>query len=155
MSQSLQLTSPAFADGDTIPDAYTCSGANVSPSLAIWNVPSGSASLALIVHDPDAPHGDFIHWLVANLLPDLPRILESEVPDSAVQGRNDFGHNYYDGPCPPSGVHRYMFDLYALDAMLDLADGAPEEDFRTAIANHAIAKATLTGRFGAKALRES
>lgn len=152
MAQSFQLTSPAFADGDTIPIRFTCEGENASPSLAIAGMPQGTAGMALIMHDPDAPHGDFVHWLVGNIPPVINRFLEDEPPDSAIQGTNDFGHSHYDGPCPPSGVHRYVFDLYALDAMLDLVEGAPEEDFRTAIAQHAIAKTTLTGRFGAKAL---
>lgn len=152
MAHTFQLTSPAFADGDTIPERFTCEGDNISPALVIAGVPQGTASLALIVHDPDAPHGDFIHWLVGNIPTAIDHILEGEAPDSTIQGINDFGHNHYDGPCPPSGVHRYVFDLYALDATLDLEDGAPEEDFRTAFAEHAIAKTTLTGRFGAKAL---
>lgn len=152
MAQTFQLTSSAFADGDTIPERFTCEGDNTSPALTIVGVPQGTASLALIVHDPDAPHGDFIHWLVGNIPPAIDAFLEGEAPDSTIQGTNDFGHERYDGPCPPSGVHRYMFDLYALDAALDLEDGAPEEDFRTAFAEHAIAKTTLTGRFGAKAL---
>lgn len=152
MAKTFQLSSPAFADGDTIPERFTCEGENASPALAITGVPQGATSLALIVHDPDAPHGDFVHWLVGNIPITIDRFPEGQAPDSAIQGTNDFGHEHYDGPCPPSGVHRYVFDLYALDSMLDLDDGAPEEDFRTAFADHAIAKTTLTGRFGAKAL---
>ena len=152
MANQFQLSSPAFADGDTMPVRYTCEGENASPALAISNVPKDTASLALIMHDPDAPHGDFIHWMLWNIPPVITSLLEDEAPDSAVQGMNDFGHSHYDGPCPPSGVHSYVFNLYALDAMLDLAEGAPEEDLKTEITNHAIAKATLTGRFGAKAL---
>lgn len=150
--QAFQLTSPTFADGDIMPEQYTCEGENHSPALTIRGVPQGTVSLVLIVHDPDAPHGDFIHWLVGNLLPTSGELFENELPDSVIQGSNDFGHSQYDGPCPPSGVHRYIFDLYALDAVLTLQDGAPEEDFRTVVTNHAIAKTTLTGRFGARAL---
>jgi len=152
MAHTFQLTSPAFADGDTIPDEYTCEGANKSPALTMQGIPQGTASLILLMHDPDAPKSDFVHWLVCNLEPGLTEIPEDRIPDSAVQGTNDFGHSHYDGPCPPTGVHRYVFDLYALDTTLDLGEGAPEEDFRTEIANHAIAKTTLTGRYGAKAL---
>jgi hypothetical protein len=152
MAHTFQLTSPAFADGDTIPERFACEGDNVSPALAIAGVPQGSQSLSLIMHDPDALRGDFVHWLVGNIPVSNKHLLEGKTPDSAIQGTNDFGHDHYDGPCPPSGVHHYVFDLYALDAMLDLEDGAPEEDFRTAFAEHAIAKTTLMGRFGAKAL---
>ncbi len=152
MHQTFQLTSPAFADGDIMPDRFTCQGENISPELEILGVPAGSASLAIVMHDPDAPHGDFLHWTAWNLEPQQTHILEDELPDAAVRGMNDLGHADYDGPCPPSGVHRYMFDLYALDSMLGLPEGAPEEDVRLYITDHAIAKTTLMGRFGAKAL---
>ena len=147
-----QLTSPAFADGGMMPERFSCEGANISPELAVSNVPIGAVSLAIIVHDPDAPHGDYIHWTLWNIPPNTGHIAEGKTPGGAIVGTNDFGHIQYDGPCPPSGIHRYMFDLYALDAMLDLRAGAPEEDIRLHISDHAIAKTTLTGRFGAKAL---
>ena len=145
---AFQLSSSAFADGDTMPVRYTCKGENISPSLRIAGAPSGTAGFALIMHDPDAPHGDYIHWLIWNVPPQIDTFLEDEAPDAAVEGTNDFGDTHYDGPCPPSGTHRYVFDLYALDAMLDLAEGAPEEDLRSELANHTIARTTLVGRFG-------
>lgn len=146
---TFQLSSPAFADGDSIPDKYTCVGLNVSPPLTIRGVPEGTASLAMIVHDPDAPHGDYIHWTVWNINTDMDDIPEGWIPDDAVEGSNSAGRAQYMGPCPPSGVHHYLFDLYALDTTLDLPDAALEEDVRQAIADHAIAKTTLTGLYGA------
>ncbi len=142
---AFQLSSPAFADGDTIPDRYTCKGQNMSPPLIIEGVPAGTDSLALVLHDPDAPHGDFLHWAVWDINIDMDELPENAVPDGTVLGMNDFGKLRYDGPCPPSGTHRYMFDLYALDSPLGLSEGAPEEDIRQALADHAIAKTTLSG----------
>lgn len=144
-----QLTSPAFAEGDAIPETYTCKGRGISPPLEIHDTPNGTASLALIMHDPDAPHGDFLHWAVWNLNPDTTMIAEAWLPDDAAQGENDGGEPAYYPPCPPSGQHRYMFELYALDSMLDLVDGAPQEDVRQAIADHAIAKTVLMGTVSA------
>lgn len=152
MTQPFQLASTAFADGEIMPDRFTCQGANVSPPLDIHGVPDGTVSLALILHDPDAPHGDYTHWTVWGIDPRQDNLDEDDLPDEVLQGVNDFGHSHYDGPCPPSGVHRYMFDLYALDARVTLPEGAPDEDIRMAISDHAIAKTTLMGRFGAKAL---
>ncbi len=140
-----QLTSPAFANGDNIPEAYTCKGRGISPPFEVHDTPNGTASLVIIMHDPDAPHGDFLHWTAWNLNPDTKAIAENWLPDDAVQGENDGGKIGYYPPCPPRGKHRYIFELYALDTMLDLVDGAPEEDVRQAIDDHAIAKATLMG----------
>ena len=147
---NLKLTSPAFADSDVIPDKFTCKGLNLSPPLDIRGVPEEAVSLALIVHDLDAPHGDFLHWAVWNLNPDLRSLDENQLPDTASQGTNGFGKMQYSGPCPPAGsTHRYIFDLYALDAELDLAEGAPWEDIEEAIADHQIAQASLHGTFSA------
>ena len=142
---SFQLTSPAFADGDTVPDMYTCKGQAISPPLEIHDAPNGTASFVLIMHDPDAPHGDFLHWTVWNFNPDTKTIAEGWLPDDVSQGANDAGQSKYFPPCPPSGKHRYIFELYALDSMLDLVDGAPEEDVRQAVSDHAISKTTLMG----------
>lgn len=147
MAQTFQLTSPAFANGGMIPAKYTCKGENVSPPLRFMGVPKGTKSLALIMHDPDAPRGDWVHWLVWNISPDAPGFLDAQTVSGALQGTNDFRGTDYGGPCPPSGTHRYVHELYALDTMLDLAEGAPEEDLRGAIDRHAIAKTTLVGRF--------
>ncbi len=142
-----QLTSPAFANGDTMPERYSCQGLNISPPLHIQGVPDRAASLALFVHDPDAPMGDYVHWTVWNMNTTIDAVPENWIPDDAIEGSNSSGHAQYMGPCPPSGTHHYIFDLYALDAPLDLPDGALEEDVRQGIADHAIAKTTLTGLF--------
>src|SRR5690348_1063049 len=110
---SLQLTSAAFTNNGVIPVRYTCNGQNLSPPLTIADVPNGAKSLALILHDPDAPRGNFTHWLLWNVGPQLSSLAEGTVPAGARQGMADFGKVAYGGPCPPSGTHRYMFDLYA------------------------------------------
>jgi len=148
MGQPFQLVSSAFDDGDTMPLRFTCKGDNVSPPLSISDIPLDTASLALIMHDPDAPVGDYVHWLIWNIPPEITEFLEGEAPDSAIEGTNSFGDVHYDGPCPPSGTHRYIFELYALDAMLDLEEGATEDDLQAEISNHLLGKATLVGRFG-------
>lgn len=151
MSQgtNFKLTSPAFADGDMIPDKYTCRGLDVSPPLDIRGVPEEAISLVLVLHDPDALHGHFLHWAVWNLNPDLRSLDEGQLPDNASQGANGYGKVQYSGPCPPpNSTHRYLFDLYALDVELDLPQGAPWEDLEEAIADHQIAQATLSGTFG-------
>jgi Raf kinase inhibitor-like YbhB/YbcL family protein len=145
MSIPFQLTSPAFADGDTIPEIYTCKGRNISPPLRIQGVPAGTDNLALIMHDPDAPRGDYIHWVLWGINPDISEIGEYEVPNGAFHGTTSAGNTVYTGPCPPSGTHHYLFDLYALDAQLDLTEGAHGDEVIDAVKEHLIAKTTLTG----------
>src|SRR6266568_2267554 len=115
---TLKITSPAFAHNGTIPAAFTCDGADSMPPLAIGGVPQKAKSLALIMDDPDAPVGTWVHWVAWNIAPQTTEIIEHSVPAGAVQGRNSWGRNSYGGPCPPSGTHRYFFKLYALDASL-------------------------------------
>ena len=147
--ERFQLTSPAFVDGDAIPARYSCKAENFSPPLSIRGVPAGTAFLALLMHDPDAPHGDFLHWTLWHLNPELKTIPENQVPDEAREGMNDTGKVGYTGPCPPSGTHRYIFNLYALDASLDLEAGATRDDLMQAIDDHVVAMTTLTGTFSA------
>src|SRR5262245_16092617 len=118
---TLTVGSPEFAYEDFIPSRYTCEGDNVNPPLTINNIPPGTKSLALIVDDPDAPSGTFIHWLIWNISP-VDVILENTAP--GVEGTNSFGADHYKGPCPPTGTHRYFFKVYALDKMLDVEKGA-------------------------------
>lgn len=145
----MQLTSDLFTDQATIPTDYTCKGRNISPSLHISDIPSDTQSLALIMHDPDAPNGDFLHWTMWNISPTTSLIAEATVPEHAVQGMNGFGAIGYGGPCPPSGTHRYVFELYALDSTLDLPEGADRQSFESAIASHIIDSARFTGLFSA------
>src|SRR5690242_12178428 len=118
---TLTIGSPEFGPKDFIPSRYTCEGDNVNPPLTIENIPKGTKSLALVIDDLDAPGGTFIHWLVWNIRP-MEMILENTVP--GTEGNNSFGSINYKGPCPPTGTHRYFFKVYALDKMLDLAEGA-------------------------------
>jgi Raf kinase inhibitor-like YbhB/YbcL family protein len=120
LDMKIKITSSAFKDGDMIPLKYTCDGKNVSPPLQWDLVPDGTKSIALICDDPDAPSGDWTHWVVYNLPADV-RLLSENIPndetlpDGTRQGLTDFGTTGYSGPCPPWGVHRYYFKIYALD----------------------------------------
>jgi Raf kinase inhibitor-like YbhB/YbcL family protein len=145
------ITSSAFAAGAGIPAKYTCDGQNASPPLDWGQCPSGIASLALIVDDPDAPFGVFIHWIIFNL-PSGTRSLPEAVPkdgnlaDGVLQGKNGFGKIGYAGPCPPSGSpHRYRFTLYALDKPLGLAAGVSKEQVLAAMEGHILAQSQLIG----------
>ncbi|MDX6477299.1 MAG: hypothetical protein QOH95_2810, partial [Gaiellaceae bacterium] len=104
------LTSPAFHTGGTIPERYTCDGANVSPALRWTAPPRGTASLSLTVFDPDAPGGGFLHWRISR----LPAKARSLPSGSHLGGPNGAGRSGYTGPCPPSGLHHYRFELHAL-----------------------------------------
>lgn len=145
---AMTITSPAFSNGGAIPQKYTCNGTAVSPPLDFNNVPQNALSLALEVTDPDAPGGTFTHWLVWDIPTTITRFKEDDVPAGVIQGLNGFGKNNYGSPCPPSGVHHYIFDLYALDNTLGLPATKGREDFENAIKGHAVAHAQLTGLYG-------
>lgn len=147
--QVFTLSSPAFENGGTIPEIYTCKGKGISPPLHIEGVPNDAASLALIMHDPDAPLGDFLHWSLWELSPMVRDIDEDIAPIDAVEGTNDFGQIDYGAPCPPSGAHQYEFDLYALGNQLNLRIGAARQEVEEAIRTHIISKTTLVGMVGA------
>jgi Raf kinase inhibitor-like YbhB/YbcL family protein len=151
--QTMHLTNTSFKDGSQIPAKYTCSGANISPQLAWSAPPARTASLALIVTDPDAPRGTWVHWVLYDLpaetraLPEgLPAL--GQLPDGALQGRNDFGEIGYGGPCPPPGApHHYIFTLYALDAKLNLPVGEKRAQVEAAMQGHILANGKLIGIF--------
>jgi hypothetical protein len=151
---AFELTSSAFSAEGTIPDRYTCEGANVSPTLRWSHAPEGTQGFALVCEDPDAPGGTFTHWLIYDIPPareELPEDVPAEPTLSwgAAQGRNDFGNVGYGGPCPPAGeTHRYFFRLYALDQALDLPPGASRSQLLSAIEEHALARTGLMGRYG-------
>ncbi len=146
-TSAFTIVSPAFADGASIPDQFTCRGANVSPPLSFNGTPEHAASIALIMHDPDAPGGDFLHWSLWNINPHLSSLPADTVPTGALAGRNGFGTSAYGGPCPPSGTHRYIFELFALDIELGLPPGSDEQELREAMEGHIIETATLGGLF--------
>lgn len=146
----LTVTSPAYPDAGTIPRRYTCEGENVSPPLAITGVPARTASLALLLQDPDAPSGTFTHWLAWGLNPHTARLTAGEHPSGAAEGRNGFGRTGYGGPCPPRGdrPHRYVLTVYATDRDPGLAPTATPHDLLRALSGHTLATGTLTGRYG-------
>jgi Raf kinase inhibitor-like YbhB/YbcL family protein len=151
LTTQMQLSSPAFKDGESIPPQYSCKGDNINPPLTILNTPENAKSLALIMHDPDAPVGDYLHWIVWDIRPSTQAIGASSVPVGAVQGPNDSNKNQYTGPCPPkgTGTHRYIFELYALDLNLNLAPNTSRQKLQEAMKGHVVEQAILTGIFSA------
>ncbi|MDE3168535.1 MAG: YbhB/YbcL family Raf kinase inhibitor-like protein [Acidobacteriota bacterium] len=151
---ALQLSSRAFRDGQPIPKKYTCDGQDVSPDLAWSGAPEETKSLALIVDDPDAPAGVWVHWVLYDLPAETRELPEGtpkdrELRNGARQGKNDFGKIGYNGPCPPSGpAHRYFFKLYALREKTGLGGGASKADLERAMKGKIAGQATLTGKFG-------
>ena len=146
----MEIISPVFRNGGAIPPPYTCAGQNINPPLNFLAVPAKAQSLVLIMHDPDAPGGDYLHWLVWDIPPLAEYVAVNSLPVGAVQGQSGSGKASYMGPCPPSGTHRYIFDLYALDTTLDLPSGSTLEQVSKAMAGHVIEQATLVGSFSAK-----
>ena len=146
----MKLESSVFENNGNIPSKYTCDGENVNPPLEISEVPENTKSLVLIVDDPDAPMGTWVHWTVWNISPKTTEISENSVPEGAVEGITDFGKPGYGGPCPPSGTHRYFFKLYALDTTLDLGSSAKAKDIEKAMEGHILDKAELVGLYSRK-----
>jgi Raf kinase inhibitor-like YbhB/YbcL family protein len=142
----LILSSPVFDNMGKIPDKYTCKGEDVNPPLKIRNIPAQTKTLALIVDDPDAPLGTWVHWVVFNIDP-TNHIDEDSIPQGGIEGSNDFGHTNWGGPCPPSGEHRYYFRLYALDCELNLSATATKGDVLQAMQGHVLEQAELVGLF--------
>ncbi len=147
---AVKITSPAFKQREYLPSKYTCDGMDVNPPLTIENIPAGAKSLALIVDDPDAPRGTWVHWVVWNVDPGTMEIKERSVPTGATQGTNDFGNRDYGGPCPPSGTHRYFFKLYALDTALTLGADTTKAALEVAMKGHILAEAELIGLYKRK-----
>jgi Raf kinase inhibitor-like YbhB/YbcL family protein len=152
--RNFKLSSSAFVPGGTIPRLFSCDGSDISPALKWTEPPHGSKSLALIVDDPDAPAGVWVHWVLYDL-PASARGLPQSVPKDAEleggarQGLNDFRHLGYGGPCPPRGpAHRYIFKLYSLDTKLGLEAGATKAVLEKAMKGHILARAELIGRYG-------
>lgn len=148
-NEALELVSTAFADGERIPTEHTCDGEGRSPELAWRGAPAGVESWALIVDDPDAPDGTFVHWILFDI-PSFVAHLEEGVQRMGLSGENDFGADGWGGPCPPEGhgEHRYRFRLYALDlATLDLPPGAKRAQLEERMRDHVLAQAELTGLY--------
>lgn len=140
----MKLTSPEFEHNGFIPKKFTCQGEDINPLLVIEGIPDGAESLALVVDDPDAPIGTWVHWVVYNI-PVVSKIDEDSIPGK--QAMNDFRRKDYGGPCPPSGTHRYFFKIYALDAELNLEAGSGKDELEEAMEGHILAKAELIGLY--------
>ncbi len=154
----LTLTSPAFAQGEAIPSKYTCQGDDASPALQWSAPPAGTKSLALIVDDPDAPGGTWVHWVIYNIPPEAGELAEGaskgnaaefHLPKDTLQGPTSFGRSDYGGPCPPSGTHRYFFHLYALDIALN-RPGLDKAALLDAMKGHVLAAGELMGTYKQK-----
>jgi len=150
---NMKLRSSAFAPGNAIPKQFSCDGQNISPAIAWRGTPASAKTLALIVDDPDAPSGTFVHWVVYNL-PASVKYLPQDVPKTptitggGLQGHNGTGKDGYKGPCPPAGpVHHYHFRIYALDTDLKLGPGATADQVEAAIKGHVIGEGETVGTY--------
>ncbi|MDP2767105.1 MAG: YbhB/YbcL family Raf kinase inhibitor-like protein [Candidatus Methanoperedens sp.] len=150
--EKITVSAEAFREGETIPAEYTCDGKDVSPSLSWKGIPANAKSIALIMDDPDAPGGTFVHWVLFNI-PANTQKLPKGIPgnqtlgDGSRHGATDFGRVSYGGPCPPRGTHRYYFKMYALDTMLDLKPGASKKQLENAMKGHILAQGELMGKY--------
>ena len=151
---TIQISSPAFSEGNPISKKYSCDAEDLSPPLAWSGIPAGAKSLALIADDPDAPDGTWVHWVLFNIpatLTSLPEGVKKSptVENIGTQGKNGFGKAGYGGPCPPKGKsHRYFFKLYALDTALNLQAGASKADLEKAMQGHILAQGQLMCTYG-------
>jgi len=146
------IESSAFKEGEKIPSKYTCDGKNISPHLFWKNTPKETISFALINDDPDAPVGDWVHWIIYNIPATTHELKEGAsskklLPKESIEGMTDFRKTGYGGPCPPSGIHRYFFKLYALNTVLHLPAGVTKKKLLDAMQGHIISQATLIGKY--------
>ena len=151
-TSGMALASASFAAGESIPRRYTLYGENLTPDMSWDKAPEATKSFALILRDPDASGGSFVHWVAFNMPQDakgLPEGLgrDSILPFGGMQGTNSFQRVGYDGPKPPSGTHHYYFDLYALDGMLELDQTATAGRLQQAMKGHVLAHASLMGKY--------
>lgn len=142
---AMELTSPSFDRDAAIPVRYTCDGDDVSPELRITAIPEGTAGLALIMDDPDAPAGTWDHWVAYDIAP--AGTIPEDVGELGTGGLNSWEKIGYGGPCPPSGTHRYFFKVLALDAPLGLDEGSDKTQLLAASEGHVLGEAVLMGTF--------
>lgn len=143
MGESMVVTSAAFEEGGQIPRRHSCDGADASPPLAWSGAPAGTAAFALIVDDPDAR--GFVHWIATDIPAGTTSLAEGE--SAGVEGRNDFRRNGYGGPCPPSGSHRYVFEVFALSEELGLSSGFSADELRSALEGKVLASGRLSANY--------
>lgn len=141
------VTSSAFQDGANIPEQYSCKGQDISPPLAWSGAPANTKSFALICADPDAPAGTWYHWVLYNIPANTKEIIENQTPEGALVGKNSWGNTSYQGPCPPSGTHHYIFTLYALDTILNLNSAPDAKGLENAMKGHILQSSKITGLF--------
>ncbi|MFH1398356.1 MAG: YbhB/YbcL family Raf kinase inhibitor-like protein [Candidatus Omnitrophota bacterium] len=141
---NMNISSPEFNHNQSIPSKFTCEGKNINPALIIDVLPKDAQSLALIVDDPDAPMGTWVHWVVFDI-PLINKIDENSIPGK--QGITSSGKKDFHGPCPPSGTHRYFFKIYALDTKLNLKEGISKKELEAAMQGHILDKAELIGLY--------
>ncbi len=151
-NDNFTLASPVFSNNEPFPVMYTCKGQDTRPPLSIERPPAGTQSFALIMQDPDAVSGSWVHWTIWNIDPIISNLDEKTLPEGSVEGITSLGKTGYSGPCPPAntGVHRYVFELYALDTVLNLASDANSEQLQEAIQGHILAQSRLTGYLDVK-----
>jgi len=142
----MKIQSSAFQNNGYIPVKYTCDGENINPPLEILDAPEKAKSLVLVMDDPDAPMGTWVHWILWNINPQIQEISENSVPTGAIQGKTN-RENCYSGPRPPSGTHRYFFKLFALDNTLDLSKEIEATTLMQRIQNNIIDQAELIGLY--------
>ena len=153
---ALTLRSSAYANGDSIPDRFTCTGEDISPPLEWSGVPEGTRSLVLILDDPDAPDPKaprmtWVHWVLFNIPPEVTGLSEDAtrggLPPGAIQGLNDWNKAGYGGPCPPIGRHRYVHKLYALDTLLEGLESPKKAEIETAMQGHILEETKLVATY--------
>ncbi len=142
----MKIISSVFENKGFIPSKYTCDGQNINPPFLISDVPKKTQSLVLIMDDPDAPIGIWVHWVLFNIDPKITKITENSVPLGAIQAKTNRENNY-GGPCPPSGTHRYFFKLYALDIKLNLTAEAGKSQIEFAMKNHILDQTEIIGLY--------
>jgi len=141
----MTISSSAFRHNEIIPARYTCDGSDINPPLSFSDIPKDTKSLLLLVDDPDAPSGTWHHWSVYNMAPEIGGIDENSKPASGIEGLTSFGKMGYGGPCPPKGIHSYVFTLYALDSMLELPSNATFNEIQSVMDIHILETASITG----------
>ncbi|MHB8204198.1 MAG: YbhB/YbcL family Raf kinase inhibitor-like protein [Desulfomonilaceae bacterium] len=154
-AMNIELKSAAFQEGAMIPKVYTCDGQNISPPLSWSGIPAQTKSIALIMDDPDATRGTWVHWVLFNIPPDTKGLpektpLSASLANGARHGVNSWPKLGYGGPCPPSGIHRYYFKIYALDLVLPQQPGMTKAQLLKAMEGHILAQGRLMGKYTRK-----